>query len=71
MADWRLAGGWLAAGLQLAAGWLPAGWRLAGGWLTVCSWSAGGWLQAVWQFLFFFTLSEVSKGFYISIKFYK
>ena len=51
MADWQLAGGWLAAGLELADGWLAAGWLVG--------------------FLNFFTLTEVSKGLYISIKFYK
>ena len=78
--------GWLDAG-WLAGGLLMAGWRLAGSWLgagwrwMVCGWSAGwmlpGWLASFenlsqfGNFLNFFTLTEVSQGLNISIKFYK
>ena len=67
----------MAAGLNIACSWLAASWWLAGGWLTAGSRLAGGCLEArCWRlagyFLyFFFTLTEVSKDLYISIKFYK
>ena len=80
MADWPLGGSWLAAGLQRAGGWLVAGWRLANGllatgwrlgpgWLALAGRRLAGWLAG--NFLYFFTLTEVSKGLYILITFYK
>ena len=51
MADWRLAGCCLAAGLQLAGGWLTAGWRLGNGLLAAGLQLAPGYLAIFFIFL--------------------